>query len=281
MIKYNCHTHSNFCDGNDTIEDMIKAAIKCDMKAIGISSHGPLPFETEWNMKKEKFEEYLKIVKELKEKYKKDIDVLIGLELDYLPKYGLDYVNNTLLDKLDYYIGSVHYLGEFKNGYKWCVDETVEVIQRGIKENFGGNVQKALERYYSNIADLAARYEPPVIGHLDLIKKNNKNNCIFNENESWYKKIVEDCLETIRKTNCIIEINTGGRARGYTEDFYPSEWILQMIKEKQIPITINSDAHFIAGINYEFNEVYELIKRLGFKNYAFLTSEGWKAKEVI
>ncbi len=281
MIKYNCHTHSNFCDGIDTIEDMIKAAINCDMKAIGISSHGPLPFETEWNMKKERLEEYLNTVNELKKEYSKDIDVLVGLEIDYLPEYGLDYVGDELLNKLDYYIGSVHYLGEFEDGYKWCVDETAEVIKRGIKENFGGDVQKTLKHYYSSIADLAVKYEPPVIGHLDLIKKNNKNNCLFNENEDWYKAIIEDCLNTIKTTKSIIEINTGGKARGYTEEFYPSNWILQKIKDKQIPITINSDAHFTKGINYEFKEVYELIKEIGFSSYSFLTSEGWKQKEVI
>lgn len=281
MIKYNCHTHSTFCDGSDSIEDMIIAAINCGMEAIGISSHGPIVFDTDWTMKKERLFEYLEKVDELKIKYKNDIDVLLGLEMDYLPRQGFDYVDSWLLEKLDYYIGSVHYLGELKDGYKWCVDETVEVIRQGVKDNFEGSIEKAIKKYYISIADFAVRYKPPVIGHFDLIKSSNKNNVFFNENDSWYKEIVEDTLNIISKTQCIIEINTGGKARGYTNEYYPSNWILERIRDKNISITINSDAHSINHINYEFDEAYKTIKKLGFKKHVYLTSDGWKKKEVV
>lgn len=281
MIKYNYHTHSTFCDGKDTIEDMIIAAINSGIKSIGISSHGPVPFDTDWTMKKERLYEYFERIDELKKKYKNDIEILLGLELDYLPSQGFNHIDHKVFKKLDYYIGSVHYLGELPNGYKWCVDETIEIIKQGIMENFDGDVRNAINQYYMNIADMARKHNPPIIGHLDLIKKNNKDNILFNENEKWYKDIIEKTLDVISETSCIIEINTGGKARGYTKEYYPSNWILEKIRDKNIPIMINSDAHSINYINYEFNEVYNVIKELGFKKISYLTSGGWKEKEVL
>lgn len=280
MINYNYHTHSTFCDGKNELEEMIQAAIDCGIKILGISSHGPLPFEAYWVMNKERMEEYISKVKELTDKYKDKIEILLGMELDYLPELGLDYVDKKLLNRLDYYIGSVHFLGELNDGYKWTVDESLEVIEKGIKENFGGNFITAAEKYYECIADLAEKYNAPIIGHFDLIKKNNSDNVLFDEKIDEYRMIVEKCLSRISKTNSVIEINTGGKARGYTKEYYPSTWILEIIKDKQIPITINSDAHFITGINHEFEQAYQLIKDLGFESYMYLTKDGWKKASI-
>lgn len=84
----NLHTHSLYCDGAATIEEMIVSAIENGFDSLGISSHGPVDEETYWNIKKDKVEEYIEEVKRLKEKYKDKIEIFLGMELDYIPGIG-------------------------------------------------------------------------------------------------------------------------------------------------------------------------------------------------
>lgn len=258
----NFHTHTLYCDGLCSTEEMIQAAIKCNFKSIGISTHGPVPFATSWNIQKENVENYIDEVNLLKEKYKSTIKVFLGMEIDYIPGIGFDENIKQLIKKLDYYIGSVHYLGKLNNDTMWTVDGSMEELQQGIVECYRGNIRHAVEAYYNLIAEMAINYETPIIGHLDLIKKFNKNNSLFNENEEWYKSSIEKCLNIIKHTSSAIEINTGGIARGYSTEQYPSKFILELIKEKNIPIVINSDAHTAEGIDCKFDEMYELIRRM-------------------
>lgn len=280
MHLTNLHTHTVYCDGMCTAEEMIQAAIKCKFQSIGISTHGPVPFFTDWNIKECNIEKYIEEITLLKEKYRDQIDIFLGMELDYIPGIGFDESALSVMNRLDYYIGSVHFLGKSVSGSMWTVDYTVEGLISGIKENFNGNIRHAVETYYSLVSDMAVRYQPPVIGHIDLIKKLNKNNLLFDENEEWYITAAEKCLDAIKNTKSIIEINTGGISRNYTLEQYPSTFILKMARRKNIPVMINSDAHTAEGINCKFEEMYNLVKALGFRRLSFLTKEGWSEQEI-
>lgn len=280
MELTNLHTHTVYCDGKCKTEEMIQAAIKCNFQSVGISSHGPVPFVTDWNMLDDNVEKYIEEVTFLKEKYRGIIDVFLGMELDYLPGTGFCSLSQSLINRLDYYIGSVHYLEKLNNGAMWTVDYSMEELLKGINESFHGNIRLAVETYYDLISEMASKYQPPVIGHIDLIKKNNRNSVLFNEDEDWYRNATEKCLDIIKAAGSVIEINTGGMARGYTVEQYPSAFILKLIMEKNIPVTINSDAHTKEAIDCKFGEMYELIKSLGFENVSCLTECGWTARNL-
>lgn len=280
MHLTNLHTHTVYCDGKNTTEEMIQEAIKNNFYSIGISSHGPVNFITDWNIQKHKVEKYIAEVMFLKEKYKDKIDVFLGMELDYIPGVGFDGFTQELIKRLDYYVGSVHFMGMFCDKSMWTVDYKLEELIKGVNENFNGDLKYALEVYYNLISEMAEKFQPPIIGHLDLIKKFNNNNILFNEGEEWYISIVDKCLNSIKKTKCVIEINTGGISRGYSKEQYPSTFILKMIMEKDMPITINSDAHSIEGINCKFAEMYELVKSIGFGNISCMTKNGWTKIQI-
>lgn len=275
----NLHTHSLYCDGSFSPEAMVLAAIENNFKSLGISSHGPVNEETYWNIKHDKIEEYIEVVNFLKEKYKDKIEIFLGMELDYIPGIGFSELCLSLMKKLDYYIGSVHYLGTFKSGLMWTVDYDIDELLKGIDESFQGNIRKAVETYYETISEMADKFQPPIIGHLDLFNKNNKNNILFDEREEWYLKAVRKCLNVIKNTSSVIEINTGGIARKYTKEQYPSTLILKMIKERNIPVTVNSDAHTTEGIACKFNEMYKLLADLGFEHLVYLTKNGWRQQK--
>ena len=53
MIRRDYHVHTTFCDGKNTAEEMVKAAIALGMDEIGFSSHAHQPFDFDYCMSKE------------------------------------------------------------------------------------------------------------------------------------------------------------------------------------------------------------------------------------
>lgn len=280
MIRFNYHSHTNYCDGTCSAENMIKSAIDQGLRYFGISSHAPLPFETDWTMKNTDLIQYIDELKQLKHKYKNKITVFSGLEVDYVPDLEMLTNKADLISGIDYIIGSVHFLGKLKDATRWTVDYDKSEFERGISESFNGDRKSAVKNYFRLIGDMADKMEPDIIGHLDLIKKNNQNNYFFDESEPWYIETVRNCLKRIANTSSVIEINTGGVARGYMKEFYPSDWILKEVLEMEIPVTISSDSHKSEDIASRFDDAVSKLESLGFEKIHYLTENGWQKIDV-
>ena len=76
----NFHTHTVFCDGNNTAEEVVKSAIEKGFSAIGFSGHGYTEFDLRYCMKNT--EGYIAEIKWLKEEYKNKIQIYLGIEED-------------------------------------------------------------------------------------------------------------------------------------------------------------------------------------------------------
>ena len=99
MRPYNLHTHTTFCDGDNTPAEMAAAAFVAGLGAIGFSGHSPLEGE-EWCMAPADLPAYRAAVEAEREKYAGRMQVFLGLEQDFFspPPEGA----------FDYLIGSVH-----------------------------------------------------------------------------------------------------------------------------------------------------------------------------
>lgn len=268
VFPSNLHGHTTYCDGKNKAEDYIRRAIGKGFESVGLSGHSYTAFDPEYCMSVQGTEEYLKELKELKEKYRGKIQVYVGIEADFYSGY------DKKTDKemgLDFRIGSVHYVKD-KNGKDryYCIDNSPEILEYGIKSYDNGNVQSLIEAYYDNIVEMLYKQRPDIIGHLDLVKKFNRDNKYFDENAGWYKNKVKNILDEIAKTDAIVEINTGGMSRGWTETPYPSIPLLEKILEKNIPITISSDVHAVENIDFYFEESVEIAKKVGFDKVKIL-----------
>ena len=84
MILSNYHSHCIFCDGRSSMEDFIRFAIAKGVTKYGFSSHAPLPFHTSWNMDLDDLAYYKLEFFRLKEKYVSEIELFLGLEVDYI-----------------------------------------------------------------------------------------------------------------------------------------------------------------------------------------------------
>lgn len=273
-IKYDYHMHTKYCDGRGEPEDFIINALEKDLKIIGFTSHSPVPFETDWTMPEKKLPEYLKTINKLKIKYKDKIKILLGLEVDYIP--GVFSCKSSIIKNagLDYTIGSVHFLGEMKDGFKWTADGSFDETNKGINYTFKGSGRNAVEAYYNRMIEMVVTSPPDIIGHFDLIKVNNRDNCFFSEKEGWYNNIIDKTLDVISQSKCVVEVNTGGITRNKINTLYPSTWILERCFDKNIPLIINSDSHSPEQLACNFETAIAEVKKAGYKKLAYFTGMG-------
>ena len=273
----NIHTHTTYCDGKNTIEEYILKAIENEFVSIGFSGHSYTYFDTEYCMTKDRTEKYLQEIQEMKEKYKDLIEVYSGIEADFYSNL------NTETDKkmgLDYRIGSVHYIKDKKEDIYYPIDKSPETFEQSLQKYSDGNIIAFVNAYYDNIIKMIRTQKPTVLGHFDLIKKFNKNGKYFNEKSIWYKWKVNRVLNEISKAGTIIEVNTGGIAKGWTDEPYPSLWILEKIFKKNIPITLTSDAHTIENLDFGFLEIIKKLNKIGFQNIKILYNNIFKNSQT-
>jgi histidinol-phosphatase (PHP family) len=286
----NYHTHHAVCDGKGEATDYVRAAVEKGFDALGFSSHAPLPFANRWTMAKEKFPAYCGEVRRLREVYAGRIEIYLGLEIDFisgdfaagaeaLPGFSSSGGLSWPPEGLDYYIGAVHVFPSGPHGYRE-VDNTAEEYEAIRDENYGGDMRAFVTGYYAYIRELLARFRPPVLAHMDLIKKNNPGGKYFREDSPWYRELIRDLIPVIAQAGTIVEVNTGGLARGRTDTVYPSPWILRLLREADIPVMLNSDAHVPENLDAWFGSARDVIRGAGYTRLRVLRSGGWESAPV-
>lgn len=219
---------------------------------------------------------YISEIQKLKSAYSDKLQIYASLEIDYIPH--LIGPNSSFIReaKLDYTIGSVHFVDQFADGSHWEIDGTTSVFHKGLQQIFGGDIRKAVTRYFELTRMMVRDECPDIIGHIDKIKMQNEGNKYFDENEEWYKKEVLKTLDVIAQTNVIIEVNTRGLYKKKTTEPYPGKWILSEILKRNIPVMINSDCHHPKEITAEFSAAAALLKETGFKTLRIFYDNQWK-----
>ena len=254
MVLSDFHVHTCFCDGKDTPEDIVLAALSKGMKKLGFSGHAYVSFDKDANMSPEATKNYKAEINRLKEKYSGQIKIFLGTEQDYYSDFypeGYDYV-----------IGSVHYVEH--EGKYIAIDHTVGHFENLIKE-FGGDVYAVAEKYFSTVADVVNKTGAKIIGHFDLLSKFNDGNKYFDEENPRYLNAAFGAVDSLLKTGRPFEINTGAISRGYKKFPYPSKKILEYIAAHNGSVILSSDAHNKENLMYRFQECEALADSLGLK----------------
>ena len=118
-MKVNLHTHTFLCGhATGTPEEYIKRAIENDIKVLGFSEHAPFVFsdgfEFSYRVPMSRAKEYIETLKSLREKYKDEIKIHIGFEIEYFPLYFKDMYKLVKELGAEYLILGQHFI---KNGY--------------------------------------------------------------------------------------------------------------------------------------------------------------------
>ncbi|MBO7196482.1 MAG: histidinol-phosphatase [Clostridia bacterium] len=222
-MDYNFHTHTKRCrhaTGND--EDYIKCAIEAGIKHLGFSDHAPFifpdGFENRYRIPMSEGESYISDLKILREKYRNQIEIKIGFEMEYYPKYFNEMLDIARKLEAEYLILGQHFiLSEYPNGIgaggptdnseylKIYVDEVIEAMKTGV---------------FSYVA------------HPDVM-------CFTGNDLVYESEITRLCLAS-RKLDIPLEINLAGVR--YNK-FYPAEKFWKIAGIVGAPVTIGYDAH--------------------------------------
>ena len=280
MYWTNYHSHSEYCDGTDKMEAYLHEAISQKVKVYGFSSHAPLTFPVKWCMRYDKVSQYLEDANHLKQKFSDLIEVYVGMEVDFIP--GVTGPTSSFISslKMDYVIGSIHFVDRFQNGQLWEIDGKTSVFKDGLKEIFKGDIKKVIRRYYELTRQMMDEQCPEIVGHLDKIKIHNRKTQFFDENEKWYQKEVIKTLKTIADSGSILEVNTRGVYKKKSSETYPSTWVLELAKDLEIPVMINSDAHHPAEITAQFKETAKTLKKVGYQEVKILLDSKWQYRPL-
>ena len=254
MKKINLHSHTTYCDGQNTAEEMVLAAIERGFDIFGFSGHSYLTFDDSWCMSKENTRKYYEEIQLLKAKYKDQITILCGIEQDYL--------SDTSTDEYDYIIGSVHVIP--KNGEYISVDYTAENLIENINKHYNGDALSLAEDYFEMIGNVHKKTKCHIVGHFDLLTKFNEKTPIFDTSHPRYIEAAEGALSKLIEANVIFEVNTGAISRGYRTSPYPSKELLIKIKEAGGKVILSSDTHSVKTVDAGYEDAIALLKDCGF-----------------
>ena len=244
MTLVDLHTHSTFCDGKNTPEEMVLAAIARGIDTLGIVVHSYMSFDEGYCVKRGGEGEFISEMERLKKKYEGKIKLLCGMERDVY--------SDSVVSGYDYVIGSAHYLkigGEY-----YPVDAGEESLTRTCREHFGGDFIALAEAYYETLSMLPELFTPDIIGHLDLVTKYNEGDRLFDTASERYQRAARSAVDALVPLGVPFEINTGAIARGYRITPYPSPQLIEYLKERGARLILSSDAHKAESLAGKFEE---------------------------
>ena len=275
MIRQNLHTHCTYCDGKNTLEEMVLAAIDKGFSSLGFSSHcfSNLSYDECGIKTASDYEAYLSEVEALKQKYKNQISIYRGIELESRIKDEL-YPNPD--PRLDYSIGSIHWF--YLDSRHWEVDYKAEILLQA-KEAFGG-FRPLIESYYNEVIEFAKHSSYSITGHIDLVTKFSERNSFGFENESWYRDAAISAVDFVVKCGKLVEVNTGAISRGYRTTPYPAPFILKRLAELNAPIIVTTDCHSANNIDIKYDETVSMLSSYGFTHLYYLTDSGFKGIKI-
>lgn len=203
----NYHSHSLYCDGRANMEDFIRFALSEGFTSYGFSSHAPLPFSTAWTMEWDAMDDYLAEFHRLKAKYAGQIELYIGLEIDYLNEESNPSVVRFRELPLDYRIGSVHLLYDDK-GEIVDVDVTADKFRRVVDKHFNGDLVRVVHLYYDRLMRMVELGGFDIVGHADKMHYNASAYHPGLLDEPWYDALIQEYFDAIARKGYIVEINT-------------------------------------------------------------------------
>ena len=242
--RIDLHNHTTRCNhAEGTIDEYIQKAIELGIDIYGFSEHAPMDFDEKYRLPLCDMDAYVNDVLSAREKYKEQIKILLGYEVDWLPGHMEERV---LSADVDYLIGSVHFID------KWSFDNP---------EFIGGwenrDIDEIWQAYFETTEAMAASGKFDIVGHLDLIK-------VFKYlPRTDTRLLAKDALQAIKRANMVLELNAAGLRKPIGE-IYPSKALLQEAFALDIPITFASDAHSVEQVGFGYEEAVALAKEVGY-----------------
>ncbi len=269
--KFSYHTHTNFSDGRNSLEEMLEQAVNLGFEEIGISDHfivhkdfaespsknllqnyhAPHIYQTDFENAVKNFKKHYEHIRSVAKNY--PLKVYVGAEIDYFDydgwKEGFEYFKTEC--RPDYCLSGNHFL--FLPDGK-IIDPRDLSLAGDIEEQ-----KKVVSNHYKMICKAISSGLFNFIAHIDYMRRVEKG---LEENFKQEKIMVADCLV---QYNIPTELSTKG-LRKENPDYYPAKWLADLLIEKNVPIIISDDAHQISELGSRFDEAESYLQSHNYTN---------------
>ena len=240
----NYHTHTWRCNhaaGDE--KQYVENALAAGLEILGFSDHSPYIFPagyySNFRMKPEQLPGYVETVLKLREEYKGKIEIPLGLELEYYPKF-LPQLLPVLRDiPLDYLILGQHFIeNEIESHYNgWPTDQ-----------------KKLLETYVNQSMDAMHTGLFTYFAHPDLMR--------FEGEDRFYRTEMRRLCREARNCDMVLEVNLLGLR---SKRNYPDWRFWEIAVEEGCTAILGRDAHDPEALLDEKTErkAREMISALG------------------
>ena len=255
---YNFHSHTQFCDGRESMARMAGQALACGMKHYGFTPHSPIPLPSSCNMSALVVPDYVAEFQRLKELYAGRINLYLSMEIDYLgDRWG---ATNPYFDTipLDYRLSSVHFVSTPDGEREVDVDGRPQNFRAKMAEHFDNDIHYVVDSFYARTLAMIEKGGFDILGHFDKIGFNASSFSPGIENEPWYRRHIDNVIDAVRATDIIVEINTKAypapvgstlaQEAVYEPRLFPSPDVIRRLVSAGLPLAANSDAHYSSRI---------------------------------
>lgn len=258
-MKTNYHTHHELCGhamGNT--EDYVLEAIKNGFEELGMSDHAPNEgvYDARVRMQVSEIDQYLNDIQNVKEKYKDDITVYSGFEVEYFDNHE-EYLKE-LKEKVDYLVLGQHYVSFSRD-------------LNGLMSGFGLHTKDQILLYRDYVVEGMKTGYFDVIAHPDLYMHG------YVDWDETTELVARDIIKTAKETNTILEFNANGFRRPMKESkkgmiyAYPNTEFYKLVKEYDCEVLISSDCHVPKQLNDNaIAKAEEVVEMLGLKVRKYL-----------
>ena len=220
IANYHAHTHRcRHATGRE--EDYVNRAMEGGLQIFGFSDHTPYWFPGEYystyRMYPDQLEDYCETVLALKKRYVNQIQVLLGLEVEYYPAYFDDLMARLRDTPVEYMILGQHFVGnEIGEHYSgWSTD------QKGLLTRYCDQTMEAMQTGLFTY-----------LAHPDLV--------YIQTDDKFYKEQMRRLCREAKSCRIPLEINLAGMRIGKN---YPDIRFWEVAAEEGNQVVIGCDAH--------------------------------------
>ena len=251
MYRTDYHTHTPLCHhAQGQPEEFVMQASQLGLHQYGIADHAPMPPQMEpyddWRMlasELESYEEWICTAKEIAKGT--NLQVLSGLECDWVPGIEPWIRELRAMAPWDYFIGSVHYLPG--NG---SVDDSIYA-----NKCLTNSTDEDWRLYWQSIESMVRSGLFDIVGHIDLVKIWGR--VPQGDLMAYYEPV----LRALQDSGMAVEINTAGWHK-HCKEQYPAIPLLKELLQRRIPIVIDSDAHYPQHLSRGWEDAVALLRQL-------------------
>ncbi|KAF2201555.1 histidinol phosphate phosphatase H [Delitschia confertaspora ATCC 74209] len=277
-MPFSHHSHSGqfCCHAKNTLEEMVQTAIAKGFHTFALTEHmarGKEDFYPEEREASHSEEGLLKLSDDfiteavrLRDAYSGKINILIGFETEWIRPETLSLIRQlSAKHPFDFFLGSVHHVHTIP------IDFDKPTYERA-RAKAGGTDERLFEDYFDSQYEMLQVLQPPVVGHLDVIRLlSDEPNAEFKGYDGVWKKIRRN-LEYIASYGGILELNSSALRKGLDHP-YPCKAICKLFMTMRGRFTMSDDSHSTDQVGTNYTRLLGFIRDTGIQEIYYAAGD--------